>query len=431
MTVAAFFILIVLGIAIFPMLVLYLLPGYMALDGIASRQFMYGLKVSVGGVNIFVLDLLYAAAVLLALMGIFRALVTGRLYRYAPATKIIMLLTVIYLFFFTGKLFHGYLQRVPLDALIRGFALDTQCIYLFLPLFYIKNEKVLNKLLYFVVVLTLLFPMAQPFLYGSADQVALAEGQGGTLRLGFGNANLLLMLGVLALFVWERKIWLSALPLAGIAMLAQRSAFVALTLCVMVLSIQKRKSMKFIALVGMAGAFLVAALMVIQTTSTVPVVDKAMERLSQTFEKTGTTKARIDVIPITFEEFSKRPWVGFSYKERYELQKSETTNAFAFNMLHPHSFVFSSMLRTGTVGSIVFFLLIGLIMLAAYRLSRRRDMKEQGMFLYSAILFFVVFGLMNTSFESAGFVFWLLAGITLWYANQAHYLKYHQQRPKP
>ena len=79
------------------------------------------------------------------------------------------------------------------------------------------------------------------------------------------------MLGVLALFVWERKMWLSALPLAGIAMLGQRSAFISLALCVMVLAIQKKKSFKFITLMGVAGMLLVAALVVIQSTLSIPV----------------------------------------------------------------------------------------------------------------------------------------------------------------
>ena len=56
--------------------------------------------------------------------------------------------------------------------------------------------------------------------------------------------------------------WLSALPMAGIAMLAQRSAFVSIALCILVLSFLKKKSMKFISLVGLAGMLLVATLVV-------------------------------------------------------------------------------------------------------------------------------------------------------------------------
>jgi hypothetical protein len=53
------------------------------------------------------------------------------------------------------------------------------------------------------------------------------------------------------------------------------------------------------------------------------------------------------------------------------------------------------------------------------------------MYLCSTVLFFVVFGLMNTSFLSEGYLFWILAGVSLWYLNQAHYNKYQKRRISP
>lgn len=427
MIVVLLFILIVCGIAIFPILIPYLLTGYMVLDGVASRQFVHNLNVSLGGANIFLPDLLYAASIILAALGFIRLFTRGLLRWHAPLTKTSVFLVVCYFLFFTGKMISGYFEGVPTDTLIRFFSLDTQFAYFFIPLMYLRQERTLKKLLYFVVAVTLLFPLVQPFLYGSADQIYLAQGQG-TLRLGFGNANLLLMLGVLAFFVWERKMWLSAIPLAGIAMLAQRSAFISLALCIVVLSFQKRKSIKFIALMSVAGALLIVALMVIQTASTIPVVDKAVERFSQTFEKTGTTQARMDVLPQALGEIEKRPWVGFGYIDMYALQQKQERDPFAFNMLHPHNFVLSLFLRTGVIGAMLLFALIGLAMMAPFRLSRQPETKEQGMYLFSTTLFFVVFSLMNTSFESAGYVFWVLMGISLWYLNQAHYNKHQERR---
>ena len=420
----ALFVLIVLGIIVFPMLIPYLLSSYMAIDGIANRQFMYNLKVSVGGVNIFFPDLLYAAAMFLAVLGMLRVIVTGRLQRYAPLTKAILFLVFCYLALFIGKLIHGYFELVPLDSMLRRFMFETQFVYLFVPLIYLRQERTLKKILYFVVAVTLLVPLVQPFLYGSADQVALAKGQGGTLRLGFGNANLLLMLGILAFFVWERKMWLSALPLAGVAMLAQRSAFISVTLSIIALSFLKKKRMKYIALIGVAGTLLVMALFLIQAKSTVPVADKAAERLSQTFQKTGTTSARMAVISMAFDEFGKHPLIGFSYLDIYKLIQKEDSDAKAFNMLHPHNFVLSSLLRAGTIGTVLLFSIIFLVFVAVFRLYREQDTKEQGMYLFSTALFFVVFGLMNTSFTSAGYVFWVLVGIIMWYINQAHSLKH-------
>jgi len=429
MTVILLFVIAMLGIAIFPMLIPFLLLSYMALNGLASRQLIYhDLKMTVGGVNIFPPDILYAASFVLAVVGMSHLLLTGRFRMYAPLTKAAVVLVMCYFVLFMGKFVSGYLAGVPADSLVRRFALDTQCVYMFVPLFYLKRGAPLRYLLYFVVLLSLLFPLAQPFLYGSHDQVSIEAGLGGTLRLGFGNANLLLMLGMLALLVWEKKLWLSAIPLSGIAMLAQRSAFISIALCIMVIALQKKKSIKFIALMGMAGIAFIIALMVIKTTSSVPVIGKATERLSQTFEKTGSTKARMDLIPVALGEYEKRPFVGFTYHEIHSLKQKQGSDVFSFNMLHPHNFVLSSLLRSGTIGTLLLLSIIFVIMMAAFKLYRKQFTKEEGMYLFSAILFFVVFGLMNTSFVSAGYVFWVLAGITLWYLNYARELEYQQRR---
>ena len=419
MIVTALFVLAALGIMFLPMLVPYLLLSYMVLNGIASRHFINEFKFSVGGTNVYFPDLLYAVSLFLAVFGLFRLFSSGRLRGYAPLTRKAVYVVICYFVFFAFKVVNGFFEGVPLDTLVRRFAGDTQCVYLFVPLLYLKQEEMLKRLLYFVLAASFLFPLMQPFLYGSADQVALQAGQGGTLRLGSGNANLFLMLGVLALFVWERKLWLSALPLAGIAMLAQRSAFVSLTLCIMVLAYQKKKSAKFIALMGGAGMLLLVALVVIQATTSVPVVDKAIERVSQTFEKTGSTEARMLVIPMALREIGNRPAVGYSYRETYELTKKQDTDALAFNMLHPHNFVLSSFLRSGLIGTLLLFGVIVIVLRSSWFLSKQKETKEQGMYLFSATLFFVVFGVMNTSFFSAGYVFWTLSGISLWYLNES------------
>ena len=178
MTIIALFILVVLGILVFPMLIPYLLVGFMALNGIASRKFINSLHASVGSTNIYFPDLLYAAAVFLAIFGVFRLLSAGGLRMYAPLTKTAVFLVVCYFMFFSVKLVSGYFEGVPVDSLIRRFATDSQCAYLFIPLLYLKQEKTLKQLLFFIVVVTLLFPLIQPFLYGSADQVLFLEGQG-------------------------------------------------------------------------------------------------------------------------------------------------------------------------------------------------------------------------------------------------------------
>ena len=329
MIVIAFFILGALVIVIFPMVIPYLFAAFTVLNGLASREFMNNFHATVAGANIYFPDLLFAVSMILAAIGFFKGLFTGEFRSYSRTTKVSILLTIGYFIFFLGKFFAGYIDGLPVDSLIRRFALDTQCVYMFVPLFYLKREITLRRLIYFVVVLTLILPFAQPLLYGTQDQVSLEEGQGGTLRLGFGNANLILMLGALAFFVWERKLWLSALPLAGIAMLAQRSAYISIILSIVVLSFQKKRVMKFFKVTSLAGVLLVVALMVLQVLTSVPVVSKAAERLSLTFVETSTTKSRLVVIPMALEEFGKRPWVGYSYSEEYGLAKNQYIDHFS------------------------------------------------------------------------------------------------------
>jgi len=435
MTIVAFFILVALAIAVMPMVIPYLLVVYTAVNGISSRHFMDNLKVSIGSVNIFFPDLLYAATVTLAVVGLVRLVSRGRLRSYTPLSKAALFLTIAYFLFFCTKLVSGYFAGQPADTLVRRFALDTQCLYLFIPLLFLKTEATLKRLLYFAIAATLVFPVIQPFLYGSADQVALEIGQHGTLRLGYGNGNLLLMLGVFAFFVWERRLYLSALPLAGIAMLAQRSAFVALALVVALLAFKKKKGLKFLSLVAIAGMLFVGTLLLIQATSSVPVATKAADRVAQTFVDTGTTRARVESIPLLLSAFSKHPWVGYSYDALHGLERTEVhtglaAGAVSFDMLHPHNFVLSSLVRTGIVGTLLLFSIIGVILLASLRLVRQQEIRRQGMYLFSTALFFVIFGLMNTSFVSAGYVFWMLAGIILWYGNNPSIIGAVAEAPK-
>lgn len=45
--------------------------------------------------------------------------------------------------------------------------------------------------------------------------------------------------------------------------------------------------------------------------------------------------------------------------------------------------------------------------------------KMLGSYLYVCLLFFIVYATLNTSFGSAGFLFWVLYGIVFWYFNEA------------
>lgn len=417
MLVAAIFITIVLGIAFMPLLIPYLLLGYMALNGLSSRDYIGQLKVVVGNINIYFLDLLYATMAILALFGLLRLVFSAGSRKVTASIQRTLILVLFYIIFFVIKFVEGYFEHVPLDTLIRLFSSDTQCIYLFLPLLFLDNKKQLKNLLLFVIAISLLFPIGQPFLFGSSDQLAIQQGQG-TLRLGYGDANIFLAMGAFAFLVWEKRVWLSALPMAGIVMLTHRSAYIAVTTAIMMIFSLRKKKMKSILVIGLSGAVALAVLIVIQNTTNIPLIEKSMVRFSETFESTGTTKARIGVIPVAFSELSKRPVAGLTYREVNDLQRKERLDSNVFNILHPHNFFLSSIMKTGTIGTFLLMFLIARVLLFSYRLAKQEATSQVGVYLFACQIFFILFALMNTTFGSAGYVFWILSGITFWYTNQ-------------
>lgn len=429
MLIILFFILALLGIILFKMLIPYLLLGYMVFDGFSSRDFIHNFRITVGSINIYFSDLLYAATALLAVFGLISIFAGKSHGKLSKPTTITLVLVICYVLFFFVKLVSGYLDQVPLDFLIRRFSNDTQCLYLFIPLCFVKKEKQLKSLLMFVILVSLLFPFGQPFLFGSADQVMLLKGQG-TLRLGFGDANLFLALGTLAFFSWQRKTWLSAIPLAGIAMLTHRSAYIAITMAIVSVSFLRKKKAKTLVIMGFAGVVAIIILIGIEKTTDMPIFEKTMGRFSETFETTGTTKARLGILPLAIDEFVQRPLTGLSYYEINKLQKLEEVSVKAFNIMHPHNFLLTAVMRFGTIGTALLLSIIMMLFVGTYKLSRRVETSKVGAYLFSSILFFVLFALMNTTFSSAGYVFWLLAGVTLWYQNQAHYLERQERKRK-
>lgn len=403
-----------------PMAIVYLLLGYMVFNGFSSRPFMENvLRVNFGTVSVYPLDILLASMVMLILyylirrlIGISKARIVSKEARFATG------LIVIYSLFFFGKLVAGYFEGVPPQALIRMFVADVQYVYFFLPLFFLKNEIQLRRLLYFLLFISLIFPFGQLLMVGSRDYEYILQGQG-TLRLGYGDSALFLAFAVIAFFTWERKMGAAVIPGTGIAMLNHRIAYVGIVISLVSLSVLKGKKLKTNIIFGLIGVLVLGVLFVVQETISIKVFDKGIERVTQIFEKTGTTKGRIDVIPQTFDVWVEHPIVGLGYGDLYKLRERSETSAFAFNILHSHNFFLTALSQTGLVGTILILLIIWHALSSARRLSRMTGKKETGSFLFACILFFVIEALASTTLSSAGFLFWILCGIVYWYFNEA------------
>ena len=403
-----------------PMAIVYLLLGYMVFNGYSSRPFMENvLKVTFGNVNVYPLDILFASMVMLILfylikriIGISRARVISKEARLATG------LIVLYFLLFSGKFVAGYFEGVPPQTLIRLFAVDIQCVYFFLPLFFLKNEIQLRRLLYFLLFISLIFPFGQLLMVGSRDTQYILQGQG-TLRLGYGESSLFLAFAVIAFFAWERKMTAAVIPAVGLVMLAHRSAFIGIAVSLVTLSFLKGKKLKTNIILGLMGVLVIGVLFVVQEATSIRVFDKGIERAAETFEKTSTTKARFGAISQTFDVLAEHPIVGLSYGDLYKLEKRAETSALAFNILHSHNFFLTSLSHTGLVGTILLSWIIVYVLSCSRHLSRMSGKKETGAFLFACVLFFVIFSLMNTSFGSAGFLFWILSGTVFWYFNEA------------
>ena len=409
-----------LFVALKPSLIPYLALMYLFTLGLTSPVFLDRFSVHLGPVKVTFFDLLYVLATLYALIYFVKNFTDPQFNNAnSPETKAMGLFVLLYVLFFIGKLINGFFSQMPFDKLVRIFITDTPVVYFFLPLVIYQNIGQLKRPLHFAILLSLLFPLCQPLLIHSHLTTYIMKGQG-TFRLGFGDANVLLALGAIALFCWEHnKKFLTFIPLAGIMMLAHRSAFLAIALAFMAVIFFKGKKIKNIALMGMAGLLMIGMLAAIQSISNINVLDKNLNRAGETFKATGTTTARLAVIEIAIEEFQNRPLTGLAYKELEGLIYDSVSNPRAFNITHPHNFVLSSLFNTGIIGSFILFIMLYRPLKAAYKLAQTKEYNIEGAYLYASILFFIIFSTMNTTMGSVGYVLWFLCGVTFLLFNQS------------
>ncbi|WP_026602530.1 O-antigen ligase family protein [Methylomonas sp. 11b] len=406
------------AVAFRPTVVPYFALLYLFTTGLASREFIDSFKVSLGPVNILPLDLFYALALLYCFQFFIKKITNPRFNsQNAPETKLTAIFILFFLIFFVGKLVNGYLNHMALDNVLRFFMGDTQVLYFFMPLVMYQNVGQLKSLIKFTILISLVFPLCQPLLIHSKLTQTILQGQG-TLRLGFGDANILLAFGCIALFSWEYKKYLAFLPLSGIMMLAHRSGYIGIVLALFAVSFLKGKKVKTLIVMGVAGGLVIALLAILQSLTNVNLVEQNLNRAGETFKSTGTTAGRASVIPLAFEELQKRPFTGLEYKEiRDKLILSEY-NARDFNIVHPHNFVLSAIMSYGLIGTILLAVLLIRSMRTAYKLAKTERFKSEGAFLFSSILFFVIFSTMNTTMGTVGYALWFVCGVTFWFHNQ-------------
>lgn len=406
----------VIMVAAKPIMVPYLMLIFIFVQGLLGANYLDTFKVTFGHINVYSMDLLYLVTGIFFVIFCIKNTVNLQFKKnQAIETRSMIRVVLLFVCFYVAKLLHGFLEGMPFDSLLRLFMGDTSILYFFMPLVIVKNTKQLKSLLKYAVFLALLFPLFQPLLINSAatrDMMLLQ----GTFRLGYGDANVLLAMGVLALFSWSYKKYLSFLPVAGIMMLAHRSGYIAFALSYIILSFLKGEKLKSVVMLILAGILTLAMMLAIESFTSVNVLQKNISRAGETFQNTGTTKARLGVIPIIAEEFQLRPFTGLSYAEFYD--KTIRINARNFDITHPHNFILATIVNTGLIGLVLKLTLLGKSLRAAHTLSRDNALSQAGAFLFSWLCFFIVYATMNTTLESAGYLFWFGCGTVFCLCNQ-------------
>ena len=400
-----------------PFTLVYFMATFLTFRSLAPSSVISELKFTLGGINVFPLDFVFGITVLLILLAPIRASRPAGM-RMSGETRVALFLIVLYLMFQAGQSLAGLFGGIPKDSLIRMTALNMQVLYLFLPLLFGESEKQFKRLLLYVIVLTLVFPIGQLFLVGSDDTARLLKEQG-TFRLGFGDFNVILAISLLAFLTWERRVWLAGFPAIGILLLAHRSAYIAVVISAFITAVVKGRQLKTVFLLGIIGMVLVSLMMVFSSLSSNQVIEGSANRLSETFKATGTTEGRLHAIELTFKELANHPLTGMGYVRADQLRRQTSQSAYAFNLLHPHNFVLSSLTKDGLIGTFLLLMLMTHLLLSARRLGGIQGYQQVGAMLSGCMVFFIIYATMNTTLGSAGYVMWILAGTTLWFMDRA------------
>ena len=400
-----------------PLTLAYLLLLYMFFNGLASRAVANNFRLGIGPVNIYALDFLFALMVLLMIVGWIGWLSSGgRQGSNMRTVRIAVLWVVLFLTYQLSRFTLGYFNQVPLDSLVRMFYADFQAIYFFLPLFFVRSGKQLQHLLLAVVGFALIYPVGQALFASREDAEWMLQGQG-TFRLGFGDSAIPLGIGLIAIYLWGKRLWFMALPAAGLVMLAHRSAFIAIVVALVAAAILKGEKIKVIGTMILGGMSAGILLFAVQHFSGEPVLDSGVDRLGETFQSTGTTMARLQSIPYMLGIWLENPLFGVDYQTIYQVRESISEGDRTSALLHPHNFILRALVQYGAIGAGLLFIIIGYSLIVARRLIRFPGLNKIGVLLFSGQIYFALFAAMNTTMGSAGYFFWIMVGCTFWYIS--------------
>ncbi len=408
-----------------PLLVIRPITLIYLLVTITFFNFIGIFKFSMGPVNIYLSDMLLFLCIVFLSIKVFDNLLRKKSIAdlIPPKTNLIILLLFLYLIMHLVFMISAYMHGLSPDSIIRRFLPYSSCFCFFYPMFFVKNEAQVKRLLLFTVILALIFPIWQIYGYCFTSQHFITSS--GTVRLTGSSAIHLMGAAIFAILLWKRgvaKYFLAIIPMVALLLIGHRSGIMALVLGLALLFILRKEFVKaaffsYSALIGVL-LFILGLDYFLETSF----LSESITRTSDTFNTADeNVVGRSHAIINNFKVFLSKPVLGIGYNYE-DMAKSfnllispNIKNAFYNNIISPHNFIMRLLSHTGLVGTTLIISFIVLIYKKAWTVFKYLpSMKDFGIFAICSITFFLILSLMNTTFFTPGAtLFWFLSGLVV------------------
>ena len=393
---------------------------------------LFNIPISFGSVNVYPKDLLLILYSCCAGWAVFmRVFKRERIFNIADDAKTLMVFVLLYIMMHIVYIIVGLLQGISPEKIVRRFSVYSGCLYFFFPLLFFQDKDQFKKILIFIVIIAVLNPVSQIFQYLITPQWRQAITSSGTVRIGSGGLTIVAG-GLFTMIIWKKEIkyyLISFSPILSIILVAHRSALLALGVALPFVLIWAKKITKSLLFVYLVGLTLFLSFLAINMITGHNFVNDSITRAADTFNaENATTEGRIEAIGVNWYVFERKPIMGIGYNLESlrnmftsglwgTYKRDENGYYYTFGeicVLEPHNFALRILTHTGIVGTFLIFTIIGLVLKRSYSLIREGGIvRDSGIFLFSSIVFFLVLGLMNTTFFTEGHIFWFLCGASI------------------
>ncbi len=383
-------------------------------------------QISLGPVNIYTQDLILFFFCSIAGCLIFKRLITkNKIFNAPENANILMIFVFLYILMHVAFILAGLFQGVPPQSTVRRFLAFSGCLYFFFPLLFLRDPEQIRNLLIFLVVMVVIYLAFRLKIFLGSARYQLDITSSGTVR--FGSAGMpLIAISLFTMLIWRKKIGfyvLSAIPVAVLILAGHRSIYLALLIALMFVFILTKEVTKFVLFVYLGGFAVLFTLLALEIFTSHSFIGDTISRSSDTFNlENPTSIGRMTKIKDNFYIFTKKPIVGIGYNHEMlpalfpssslSIDKGNGRTVQEENVIMPHNFVMRFLSHTGAIGTSLIFAIIYLVLKRGYLFIRNDDAKirNEGIFIFCSVVFFLIQSLMNTTFFAEGWIFWMLCG---------------------